>query len=311
MFTKFKDVSFITDHFAGTDISDSVLIIHTKNRTFEVYFNTVAEARSASVQLLKQVKSDLANQSNSENNTFNPEQLFGDKMKELGNVVNSVRDKITETLSEKVKPKEKTEFDIFTTLTKALTKSASDHIIEKNINKIVDELSSVLSKVLDNVQPKDKTEESKPTSCTPTEVTPEKTNTDNQDVVKKPISTGDMFTNISSTQSKVNLKRNDIFSATNTRSATDYTESVETPLPENCYVLIGDLTSSELKKTIDEMLDIVLASDKCKAMLESITKNFSKQEVESSKKAFKELVYNTCISNTESTVAQVLLNFFL
>ena len=86
--------------------------------------------------------------------------------------------------------------------------------------------------------------------------------------------------------------------------------STEEPVPEVTDILIGDMTTTQLKKEISLFVDGLLNSERAESMFNSISSNFGKEATEQAVQAFKDLIYTVAISNPDKTLEQVLRENF-
>lgn len=95
----------------------------------------------------------------------------------------------------------------------------------------------------------------------------------------------------------------DVFGFDNVRVSTDEKQEV-------ADMLIGDMTTGQLKTEIDTFVTELLSSERAESMFTSINENFGKEATEQAVQAFKDLIYTVAISNPEKTLEEVLRQNF-
>lgn len=95
----------------------------------------------------------------------------------------------------------------------------------------------------------------------------------------------------------------DVFGFTNVRVSTDEKSEVD-------EMLIGDMTTGQLKKEIDTFVNELISSERAENMFSSISANFGKEATEQAVQAFKDLIYTVAIANPEQTLEEVLRKNF-
>lgn len=295
MFTTFKNVKFLTEDFAGFEVVDSVLLIFTKNRTLELYFDTHLDA----VKAANDLETILTIQKNvNESKASVDSDIFGDLSGLFKNAKSNVLDNVLSKAQGVFGKKEKvkTEVDFYGTLASVLLQSVSN-TAQSKLNDVVKDITKSLEEVLDKVSTMDVAPDVKPEAPTSTEKKePEQR--------KNPFNTSDL-------DKKVNIKRNDVFGASTASQAKPSSKSDVPELPKECHVIIGDMTSPQLRSTIDEIVKVLMETDKCKELFDSIRTQFGDDATNSAVEHFKAVIYQKCTENTESTIAEVLTKHFI
>ena len=80
--------------------------------------------------------------------------------------------------------------------------------------------------------------------------------------------------------------------------------------PEVDEMLIGDMTTGQLKKEIDTFVNELISSERAENMFSSISANFGKEATEQAVQAIKDLIYTVAIANPEQTLEEVLRKNF-
>ena len=75
-------------------------------------------------------------------------------------------------------------------------------------------------------------------------------------------------------------------------------------------ILIGEMTTTDLKAEISKFVDEAVSTDKAVQMFGDVAKNFSPDEVEKAIQAFKDIIYQVACANPDSTLKDVLRNNF-
>lgn len=95
----------------------------------------------------------------------------------------------------------------------------------------------------------------------------------------------------------------DVFGFTNVRTSSDEPKEIS-------EMLIGDMTTTQLRKEIDKFVTTSVQSERAQNMFKSISDNFGPEATEQALTAFKELIYNVAIRNPEKTLEEVLRDNF-
>lgn len=292
MFTTFKNVKFVTADLAGFEVADSVLLIFTKNRTLELFFDSNEEARLAEQELEKLLIAQQYAQPETEKPTGSIlDDITGLFKSTKANVFDGALSKAQDLFGKKPKEKVKSEFDFYGTLAAVLVQSASN-TAQSKVADIVKDLTASLEEVLDKVSTVNSDKETAPDQPKPAQE-------------KKTECTRPSPAPAQDADRKVNIKRNDVFGA-RTASSSD----VPT-MPKECYMVIGDMTSPQLKAAIDNVLVALMSTEKCQSLFGNIRKQFGEEATQDAVNNFKEIVYTKCTENVDSTIAEVLTKHFL
>ena len=95
----------------------------------------------------------------------------------------------------------------------------------------------------------------------------------------------------------------DVFGFTNDRTSADEPKEIS-------EMLIGDMTTKQLRNEIDKFVTSCIKSERAQSMFKSISENFGPEATEQALTAFKELIYNVAISNPDKTLEEVLRDNF-
>lgn len=95
----------------------------------------------------------------------------------------------------------------------------------------------------------------------------------------------------------------DVFGFSNVRTSADEPKEIS-------EMLIGDMTTKQLRNEIDKFVTTSIKSERAQNMFKSISANFGTEATEQALNAFKELIYNVAIRNPEKTLEEVLRENF-
>lgn len=285
MFTKFHNVSFITNTVTGLEVEGKTLVIHTVNSTYEVPFQTGTDAQVALEEL-----TDILN-----NKTTSSKKE--DKATKTDDILNLAQDAV-ESLQ-----------GVLGTLRTVATAKVADCAVQSVLDRIDGRLSSILD-AKDDIIAKAKTifenaePENKPQSQPKAKAKQVQEETKNEDVQSENFF-GDILNDIFTGTSCVNVKVDDEHGAKKI-SVEEFKQVFGTEFEP----LIGDLTDKQLREFISEFVDGALENERVQALFNNIKEQFGTEEAESAIEGYKKLIYTFCNQNVEMTLSQVIARYF-
>lgn len=288
----FDNVSFNVNDFHGSLVDGKTLYIYTAKRTFDVEYTSNANALLALSRLEEAVQE--AQKTTSTSNTF------GSLLDALGTVSNA---------AQKAAGKVKNKVQSNSSLAYAMTSDAVVDALKAKAGKMVDDLEGTLGTVTAHLSSKvlNSTKDIEEQVNSTLETVKENINTVFNEIMNHDDATVDSTPAKPSTESKSKGTR--IFTE-DAFSGVKEDEKAQPTLFSTDEPLIGDMTSTELRKAIGDFVDSSLQNERVQELFKSINAIFGKDDVQEAVDALKTMIYDTAVQNPDVKLSDILHKFF-